>query len=182
MASFEDPGIRNYLVDLDRYPELKAALQSGQVVFIPDSTEDNTLKHIRQALEERGAKTITVVPISWRGVVIGAIFLRTFRDGQGFADADIRFIKVVANLTAKVLRNAYRYERLAEREAETSEQVRRANLKRVALVGFLQRLLDAFSQHDDTWSETLLSQSAGEELNRLAEVAMAVLEEEGKGR
>jgi len=182
VASYEDPSIRNYIVDLERYPELKRALQSGQTVFIADGTTDPDLKHIRTVLERRGAKTITVIPLAWRGVVIGAMFLRTFREGQAFSDADIRFLQTIANLTAKVLRNAYRYERLALRHSESSELARRANLERVALVGFLKRLLNAFSKHDGAWSEGLLSESAGEELDRLAEVAMTVLHEEGKGR
>ena len=32
VASYEDPSIRNYVVDLDRYPELRQALQTGQTV------------------------------------------------------------------------------------------------------------------------------------------------------
>jgi two-component system cell cycle response regulator len=182
VASYENPAIRNYMVDLDRYPELKRALQSGEVVFIPDGQTDPELKHIRNVLERRGAKTITVVPIAWRGVVIGALFFRTFREGSPFSDSDIRFFRVIGSLTAKVLRNAYRYERLVMRQAETSEQARRANLERVALVGFLNRLLLAFGRQDEEWDEGLLSESAGEELDRLAEVAITVLREEGKGR
>lgn len=182
VASYENPAIRNYVVDLERYPELKRALQSGETVFIPDAQADPKLKHIRGVLEARGAKTITVVPIAWRNVVVGAMFLRTFREGQPFSDGDIQFLQVVGRLTAKVLRNAYRYERLAMRQAETTELARRANLERVALVGFLKRLLNAFSRHDGAWTEGLLSQSAGEELDRLADVALTVLREEGKGR
>src|SRR5688500_9452999 len=34
VASYEDPSIRNYVVDLDRYPELRQALQTGQTVHI----------------------------------------------------------------------------------------------------------------------------------------------------
>lgn len=40
VASYEDPTIRNYLVDLERYPELKRTLRSGEVVFIPDAASD----------------------------------------------------------------------------------------------------------------------------------------------
>ena len=182
VASYEDSSIRNYLVDLERYPELKRALQSGETVFIADGTTDPNLKHIRNILEKRGAKTISVVPIAWRGVVIGAMFLRTFRDGQAFADADIRFFQVIGGLTAKVLRNAYRYERMAQRQSETSESLRRANLERVALVAYLKRLLDAFAKQDGAASEGLLSETAAAELDRLTEVTMTVLQEEGKAR
>ena len=182
VASYEDPTIRNHLVDLERYPELKRALKSGETVFIPDATSDPTLKHIKGALTKRGAKTITVIPITWRGAVIGAMFLRTFRNGPAFSDQDLEFCKVVCNLTARALRNAYRYEQLEHRQAATTERARRANRERVALVEFLRRLLDSFSSRDGRWNEGVLSASAGDELDRLTDVAMTVVQEEGKGR
>src|SRR5881409_130588 len=70
VASYEDPSIRNYMVDLDRYPELRKALQSGRTVFIPDVSTDASLAHVRGALQNRRAKSITVVPITWRGAAI----------------------------------------------------------------------------------------------------------------
>lgn len=180
VASYEDPSIRNYVVDLERYPELKQALQSGETVFIPDAASDPALKHIKSSIASRKVKSITVVPITWRGVAIGAIFLRTFRDGPTFSDADVRFTQVVGSLTAKALRNAYRYERLVERQAQA--QGRQSDVERIALISFLKRFLDAFHQREGTSAEGLLPQSSGEELDRLVEIAMAVVAEEGKGR
>src|SRR5438046_8597683 len=98
VASYEDPTIRNYPVDLERYPELKRAMQSGETVFIPDAATDPSLKHAKSELISRRVKSITVVPITWRGVAIGAIFLRTFRDGPTFSDQDVRFVQVVASI------------------------------------------------------------------------------------
>src|SRR5436853_6308165 len=121
VASYEDPTIRNYVVDLERYPELKRAMQSGETVFIPDPANDPSLKHIKGELISRRVKSITVVPITWRGVAIGAIFLRTFRDGPTFSDEDVRFVQVVASLTAHAPRNAHRSARLAQRQQETAE-------------------------------------------------------------
>ena len=144
VASYEDPSIRNYVVDVDRYPELKRALQTGETVFIADAADDPALKHVRGQLLSRRVKTITVVPITWRAVAIGAIFLRTFRDGPSFSESDIQFCRVVANLTAKALRNAHRFERLQERMGD--EPAGRAqDRERVAILGYLRRLLDTFS-------------------------------------
>src|SRR5512146_15789 len=141
VASYEDPTIRNHLVDLERYPELKRAIHHGETAFIPDAMTDPTLTHVKNELSRRRVKSITVVPINWRGVAIGAIFLRTFRDGPTFSDSDVRFVQVVASLTAQALRNAHRYERLAQRQAETGETLRRMELERVALLSFLRRLM-----------------------------------------
>ena len=182
VASYEDPTIRNHLVDLERYPELKRAIHHGETVFIPDAINDPTLKHVKAELTNRRVKSITVVPINWRGVAIGAIFLRAFRDGPIFSDADVRFVQVVASLTAQALRNAHRYERLAQRQAETGEALRRMELERVALLSFLRRLMDVFGRQDGAWGEGLLPKASAEELDRLVGVALAVIQEEAKGQ
>ena len=75
MASYEDPSLRNLVVDLDRYPELKRAFESGDTVFIPDAPNEPMLERARAALDGRNVRSIIVVPIRWRASVIGAIFL-----------------------------------------------------------------------------------------------------------
>ncbi len=137
VASYEDPTIRNYVVDLARYPELKRAMQSGETVFIPDAASDPSLKHVKGEL---------------------------------------------AALTAQALRNAHRYERLAQRQQQTGETMRRMELERVALLAFLRRLLGAFGEREGAWAEGLLPRASAEELDRLVGVAMAVIQEEAKGR
>ena len=182
VASYEDPTIRNYVVDLERYPELKRAMQTGETVFIPDAANDPSLKHVKGELINRRVKSITVVPITWRSAAIGAIFLRTFRDGPMFSDEDMGFVQVVASLTAQALRNAHRYERLVQRHRETDETMRRMELERVALLVFLRRLLGAFGEREGPWAEGLLPRASTEELDRLVGVALAVIQEEAKGR
>ena len=139
-------------------------------------------RSVKGELISRRVKSITVVPITWRGVAIGAIFLRTFRDGPTFSDEDVRFVQVVASITAQALRNAHRYERLAQRQQETGETMRRMELERVALLSFLRRLLGAFGEREGAWAEGLLPRASADELDRLVGVAMAVIQEEAKGR
>jgi two-component system sensor histidine kinase ChiS len=182
VASYEDPTIRNLIVDLNRYPELKRAFESGETVFIPDAANDPMLRGAREALALRNVKSIIVVPIRWRGSVIGAIFLRTERDGVAFSDSDVRFCQVIASLTAKALRNAHRFEALLRSTQDQTNAQRTTELQRIALVAFLRRLLDRFAQSEDhAWSETLLPKASDEELDRLVGIAMRVLDEEAKG-
>jgi len=181
VASYEDPSIRNYVVDLARYPELRRALETGQTVFIPDVAADPALRHARDSLASRRVKNITVVPITWRGAPIGAIFLRTFRDGPAFTEADVHFCQVVASLTAKALRNAHRFERLQLRRGEDPVG-RAADRERAALVGFLRRLLDAFTTKEEPWGEGALARASTAEVDRLVDVAMTVLSQEAAAR
>jgi two-component system sensor histidine kinase ChiS len=184
VASYEDPTIRNLIVDLNRYPELQRAFESRETVFIPDATNDPMMRSVRATLENRKVRSIIVVPIQWRKTVIGAIFLRTERDGAPFSDRDVRLCQMVASLTAKALRNAHRFETLlrSEQDSAADAERRRSELQRIALVAFLRRLLDRYTNSEDhMWSETLLPKVADEELERLVSVAMAVINEESKG-
>ena len=184
VASYEDPSIRNLVVDLARYPEIQRAMESGETVFIADATADQTLQHVKGALARRKVKSITVVPIKYRGAAIGCIFLRTFKDGDVLSEADIRFTQTVADLTAKTLRNAHRYETLIRRTkgiAADAEGTHRADIQRVALVAYLQKLLYAFAQADRAAVEQLLPNTSAAELQCLVGVTMAVLAEEAKG-
>ncbi len=181
VASYEDPSIRNYVVDLERYPEVRRVLESGQTLFIPDVSHDPSLQHLRGMLASRKVKSITVVPITWRGVAIGAMFLRTFRDGPSFSDSDIHFCQVVASLTAKALRNAHRFERLRERRGDDGSS-RAQDRERVALLGFLRRLLESFATKEGPWGEGVLAKASSEELDRLVGVTMTVLAQEAAAK
>jgi GAF domain-containing protein len=182
VASYEDASIRNLVVDINRYPELKRAFESGETVFIPDATTEPMLKAVRAQLEVRRVRSIVVVPLEWKDSVIGAIFLRTDRDARPFSDADVRFCQVVASLTAKALRNAHRFETAMRQQQDVTTAQRRAELQRVALLAFLRRLMDRYGKVENhSWAETLLPKASDEELERLVSVAMQVFEEEAKG-
>jgi GAF domain-containing protein len=182
VASYEDPAIRNLVVDLDRYPELKKAFESGETVFVPDAMSDPMFSAVRDSLHLRNVRSIIVVPIRWRLDVIGAIFLRTERDATPFSDTDVRFCQAIADLTAKALRNAHRFETLLRSSNPQPAEQRQADLQRIALVAFLRRLLVSYAASEDhVWAETLLPRASDEELERLVGVAMQVIEEEAKG-
>ena len=181
VASYEDPGIRNHVVDLTRYPELRRALETGEVVNIPDATRDPSLAEVFAELTSRRVQSITVVPISWRGVAIGAIFLRTFRDGAELADQEVEFCRLVADLTGRVLRQAHRFERLRARKGGGPAGLA-AERERAAMLGFLRRFLLAFSERDGSRDEGLLARASTAELDRLVGVALTVLTNEAQAK
>lgn len=182
MATYEDAQMSNVIVDLERYPELQRAFESGETVFIPDASAEPMFQSAPHAAALRNARSIVVVPIRWRGTVIGAIFLRTERDGAPFSDRDIRFCQVIASLTANALRNAHRFESAIRGQQEAQRTQRRAELQRIALVSFVRRLLDRYTRSEDhMWAETLLPTTADDELDRLVSVVLEVMSTEAKG-
>ena len=180
VASYEDPGIRNYVVDLGRYPELRRAFTTGETVFIADAATDPSLSPARGALAARRVKSITAIPISWRGTPIGAILLRTFRGGPAFSAADLQFCQVVANLTAKALRNAHRFERLRTRREP--DRLHRREREQTTLIGFLRQLLAVYPPPPAADEHAELAVAGSPELERLVGVAQAVLSQEATAR
>lgn len=180
VASYEDPGIRNYVVDLGRYPELRRAFSTGETVFIADAATDPSLSPARGVLAARRVKSITAIPISWRGTPIGAILLRTFRDSPTFSAADLQFCQVVANLTAKALRNAHRFERLRNRREP--DKLQRHEREQAVLIGFLRQLLAVYPPPAAGDEHAELAVAGSPELERLVGVAHAVLSQEATAR
>jgi len=181
VASYEDPGIRNHVVDLSRYPELRRALETGAVVSIPDATRDPSLAGVFAVLTSRRVQSITVVPMSWKGIPIGAIFLRTFRDGPELAEQEVEFCRIVADLTARVLRQAHHFERLRTTRGGGATAIA-AERERAAMLGFLRRFLLAFGDREGAWNEGLLARASTAELDRLVGVALTVLTNEAQAK
>ena len=182
VASYEDPTIRNLVVDVNRYPEIRRAFSTGESVFIPDVAVEPSLAGVQAQLEMRRVRSILVVPMQWQGTIIGALFIRTSREGPAFTDADVRFCGLVASLTAKALRNAHRFEVAMRQQQDVGAAHRRADLQRIALLAFLRRLLDRHAKGEhQQFASALLPRESDEELERLTGVALQVLEEEARG-
>ena len=179
VASYEDPTIRNHVVDLSRYPEIRRSIETGQVVYIPDALTDPTLALVQPQLASRRVKAITVVPMNWQGHVIGTLFLRTYREGLPFTEDDVEFCRVVAEVTSRALRIAHRLERLQARQGMQSLLV--AERERSAMLGFLRKLLDSFGDREKSFGESLLPRVSAQELDRLVGVALTVIGQEARG-
>ena len=89
---------------------------------------------------------------------------------------------MVASLTAKALRNAHRFESAIRAQQDVSGAQRKADLRRIALIDFMRRLLDRHTKSpNQAASEGALSHASDDELERLVSVATQVLDEEAKG-
>ena len=175
VASYEDPGLRNQQVDLTAYPELRRALESGQVVNIPDVIHEPALEPFQDSLASRRVQSITVVPLMWRSAPIGAIFLRTDRSRPPLDPSDVQWSKLVADVTARALRTAHRFERLEARQ-RGSRAALLAERRRTALFQFVERLLVAFGKEER--ADDVMPQASSAEIDRMVSVALAVLRRE----
>ena len=101
--------------------------------------------------------------------------------GQKHGDLIPEFCRVVAELTARALRQAHHVERLRAGKGGGATAVA-AERERAALIGFLRRFLLAFGDRDGAWDEGLLARASTQELDRLVGVALTVLSHEAHAK
>jgi GAF domain-containing protein len=174
VASFEDPALRNLSVDPQRYPELQRALDSGDTVFIPDAASEPLLRPVWAKLAERKVQSILVVPIKWDSRPIGLLFLRTARGKPPLDEGDVAFCQRVAAATASALHHAHRLEALP-----ANAGARETDARRQALLGYVQRLL-ARAGADGAFGGDTIPRTTADELDRLVDVALRVLQTPGE--
>lgn len=104
-ASDAEP-LSRFTLAISEYPELTAAMRSGQPVIVEDVTTHPATSAIANVLEAADVRANAVFPVTWRGRSLGAILLR--KRTPGTPQLNVRGIelgKLIASITAAHLRH-----------------------------------------------------------------------------
>ena len=111
VAAFENPTLHNLSVELKRYPEIRHALKTGEVVLVRDVQTDPLYQGIRAEWEAEGrpVETSSAVAIrfSLREQPAGVFFLRTTSSDPALNEHDVQFAQEVINAAVAALERAY---------------------------------------------------------------------------
>jgi PAS domain S-box-containing protein len=127
VASKGHPEVEMMELDLDKYPEVRRALETREPVIVANVEKDPLVESVRSILLEKGYRSLLVLPLVFGQEVLGTLFLRARRD-HPFAPEELRFCRVAAGASANALKNAMLYEQVAresERQRATGETLRR---------------------------------------------------------
>lgn len=145
-AAFEAPAISDLVIELERYPEIVAALESGRPVLVADAQSDPLFARTRDLwqAESRPVRIRSVVTLPfaldrWRS---GVLFLRTERHERALTREDVEFADVIVKAAVAAMKRAQaleltradnrRLEELATRDPLTGLLNRRALLERLS--------------------------------------------------
>jgi PAS domain S-box-containing protein len=120
LASSDVPGIEGLKIRLDKYPEIREVVRTGQPLMIDDARSHPLLTDVREQIALLDFCTLFVLPVTYRSEVIGTLMLRTARE-YTFADDEVRFCQMVANVSAAALKNAHLYEQARNESRELRE-------------------------------------------------------------
>jgi two-component system cell cycle response regulator len=110
VATHEDPAIHNLRIDLRKYPEILKAVDTNQAVVVKDTSRDPLMTSVRQFIAPTRIRSIIVVPVLLRGLVIGALLLKSVRTQKTFTRSELGFLQVAAGILAGALYNALVHE------------------------------------------------------------------------
>jgi len=114
LASSDDPDISSLKINLSKYPEIRQVIRTNKPLRIDDINQDPLLDEVRPSLQGQKFNAILVLPIPYRGKVIGAMVVRVARSKAGISQEEMEFCQLVANVSANALKNARYFEVLRE--------------------------------------------------------------------
>jgi len=112
VASSDDAAFRDFLLDLNRYPEIRQAVQDRHMVLVQDVETDPLMAPVREKIRHLGFRSLLVLPISLRDNVVGTLAVCTARAPRPFSDRHVRTCQMVAEIAANALQNAHLFENL----------------------------------------------------------------------
>jgi len=145
-SAHEDPQLENLQVELDKYPEIEAALASEQPVLITDIWNSESYKALREAWEKDGSvisvRSIVALPFRLDLDRTGVFLLRRTAEKPPLNEADVEFAETVVKSAMNAMRRAHmvevtqadnlRLEALARTDPLTQLLNRRALLQQLA--------------------------------------------------
>jgi two-component system cell cycle response regulator len=111
VAAYEDPSLHNLPVDLRKYPEIRHALTTGEVVLARDIATDPLYEQVRESWRSGGQPVQTrsslVLRFTLRGEPAGVFFLRTTAEDAPLGDQEVQFAEQVIAAAVSALEKAY---------------------------------------------------------------------------
>lgn len=176
VAAYENPNVHQLAVQLDRYPELKAAFETGQPILVEDIDTHPLYAGVRAVWGIEGIevqiRSVIALPFSVDRGEYGVFLVRRTRDQAPLGPKDMEFTQDVINAAVAVIQRAQvvestmadnaRLEQLAQTDALTQLLNRRALTERITAemeralrydssMALLMIDLDHFKRINDTY-------------------------------
>jgi two-component system cell cycle response regulator len=176
VAAVENPKVHNLEVQLERYPELQAAFDTGQPVLVEDVASHPLYEGVRHVWDLEGLRveirSVIALPFTVDRAAYGVFLVRRTLDQPPFGPADLEFAQAVVTAAVAVIQRARmvehtmadnaRLEQLAQTDPLTQLLNRRALSERITAemeralrydssLALLMVDLDHFKSVNDTW-------------------------------
>jgi len=155
VAAYENPNLDNLPVDLRRYPEIRHAMDTGEVVLVRDVLTDPLYDEVRESWQAEGRPVPTRSAIALRFCLreqpAGVFFLRTTDGDAPLNEQDVQFAQQVIDAAVAALEKAYDLESAVAGQEQMKHLAETDPLtgcfNRRALVGKLEQEMDRAARY-----------------------------------
>lgn len=112
LVSHENENFRDYVIELEKYPELITASQTGNVLIIDDETGHPLAQEVRGMLQQAGMASLFVFPLLRQNTGADTLMLRVARRHGTFTPRERSFLQTITEITAAMIGQAYLLESL----------------------------------------------------------------------
>jgi two-component system NtrC family sensor kinase len=127
LASSDNPMVDMLPIDLERYPEVRRAIETRGPVVLDNILEDDLMAEVRDQLRHLGFRSLMVIPMFHADRLVGSMMLRAAAE-RHFSPEQVYLAKVVASASANAVKNALLFRdtlRESQKHRETSEKLQR---------------------------------------------------------
>jgi PAS domain S-box-containing protein len=119
VAASDDKDLRDLPIDLEKYPEIRRVLETGEPLVIDDASTDPMLDVVRTRIPVSAFNSAVCIPIVYEDRPLGVLFLRS-RLHQVPRLEELSLVRTVASATAIALRNARIMQSLKDQTREST--------------------------------------------------------------
>lgn len=109
-TAFEDPSVINYRIQLELYPEIRAALETQAPVLVADVPSSPLYAEIRERWANQGTvvhiRSVIALPFSLDTTQVGVFFLRRTGEEPPFDKEDVEFANTVIKAAVSAIQRA----------------------------------------------------------------------------
>jgi two-component system cell cycle response regulator len=109
-TAFDNPALRNYEINLDAYPEIRAALEHGHPVLVEDLHTSPLYEDLRREWAANGTqvpiRSVIALPFTLGKVQAGVFFLRRMVDEPPLTNEDVEFADAVIKAAVAAIHRA----------------------------------------------------------------------------
>ncbi len=109
-TAFDNPALRNFEIHLDRYPEIRSALQHGHPVLVEDLQSNPLYADIRKEWQANGTlvpvRSVIALPFSLGKTQAGVFFLRRMANEPPLTNEDVEFADAVIKAAVAAIHRA----------------------------------------------------------------------------
>jgi two-component system cell cycle response regulator len=114
VSAWEDPQLQNLEIELDKYPEIGAAINKQKPILIPDIWASDEYAALRAEWKRDGTevnvRSVLALPFTFDGTRTGVFLLRRTADKPVFHEGDGEFAEMVIRSAMTALQRAHSME------------------------------------------------------------------------